>query len=102
MKVEQIDTSTLAGKIEVMKLAAAGREVVARTSNTKHDFGLTQSPCWDWFQFDYAIAAEAVGPNEVYVVLANGFVMAARRTKESADKWAKNNGGTVVRYVRAD
>ncbi|WWW34542.1 hypothetical protein V8017_16165 [Stenotrophomonas rhizophila] len=104
MNLEQIDTSTTAGKAEVMRLAAAGRRV-AYSNSVHHEWGLSKAPLWDWRTRDYAIIAEPVGPDEVWVVYKGTTVamgpfgdgqLAADRAEDAGP------GYTVVRYVRAD
>lgn len=60
MNLEQIDTSTTAGKAEVMRLAAEGRRV-AYSSAGHHEWAVAVYPRWDWRTRDYAIIAEPVG-----------------------------------------
>ena len=71
MNLEQIDTSTTAGKAEVMRLAAEGRRVVYREHvvgrSQWRDHGTFKDPDWDWLHIDYAIIA-ALTPPEGYVV----------------------------------
>ena len=98
MNLEQIDTSTAAGKAEVMRLAAEGRDVSERTI----PFGkwsATSFPLWDWRSHDYAIISEPVGPEEVWVVMDNSI---HSMTEASAKSYAEAHGLQVVRYRRAD
>ena len=54
MNLEQIDTSTTAGKAKVMQLAAEGRRVAY--SNAGHnEWAVAFYPRWDWSTLDYAI-----------------------------------------------
>jgi len=98
MNLEQIDTSTTAGKAEVMRLAAAGRRV-AYSNSGHHEWGLSKAPLWDWRTRDYAIIAEPVGPDEVWVNEFNGTLYASP-DREIADRF--NLSAVSVRYIRAD
>lgn len=107
MKLEQIDTSTTAGKAEVMRLAATGRAVAEASMQSGvlnsfySKFSATSFPIWDWKNHNYAIIAEPVGPDEVWVVFERG-------AKVTFMDWARANShaeryeGTVVRYLRAE
>lgn len=107
MNLEQIDTSTTAGKAEVMRLAAEGRRVayIPRASPGQYCFTEAENPGWDWPTLDYAIVAEPFeseedynGPSTVYVFVdkagnALGFgesIHMARRSEKA------------VKYIRAD
>jgi hypothetical protein len=62
MNLEQIDTSTTAGKAEVMRLAAEGRRVVRnyRCATDHSQCGwheVTGKPSWNWEAGDFAIIA---------------------------------------------
>lgn len=91
MKLEQIDTSTTAGKAEVMRLAAEGRKVVAKSRSVSEDYQPAFAPVWDWSGGDYAIISEPVGPEEVWVQQRDGALWAYPEDREGS-----------VRYVRAD
>jgi hypothetical protein len=92
MKLEQIDTSTTAGKAEVMRLAAEGRRVAARWHGREANaWWSPDRPEWDWTKSDYAIIAEPVGPDEVWVQQRDGALWAYPEDREGC-----------VRYVRAD
>ncbi len=54
MNLEQIDTSTTAGKAEVMQLAAEGRDVVFQV-HSSYEWIIASHPQWDWDSRDYAI-----------------------------------------------
>lgn len=108
MNLEPIDTSTAAGKAEVMRLAAEGRRVAMRLKISDHPWavlcGRDENPR-NWALNDYAIIAEPVGPEEVWatvygdspVVLGyHGCEVDARRSAEGV------HGTVAVRYVRAD
>ena len=60
MNLEQIDTSTTAGKAEVMRLAAEGRRVVAGPAGASPFAELMNAPSWDWKSNTYAIISELV------------------------------------------
>lgn len=99
MNLEQIDTSTTAGKAEVMRLAAEGRRVATRApENSK--WWETQVPDWNWHGELYAIISEPVGMEEIWVVV--GFADGSF-SKQGAEELAAERPGTaVVRYIRAD
>lgn len=104
MKLEQIDTSTTAGKARVMQLAAEGRMVAARPFSDMTKWDIHLIPTWDWWAFQYAIIAKPVGPDEVWVTLSpDGEAIATHR---SEPQWlprdSRGRVATVVRYVRAD
>lgn len=104
MNLEQIDTSTTAGKAEVMRLAAEGRRV-ASMSKSREDWAWAecqQDTAWMWGEFDYAIIAEPVGPDEIWATVIDGnVVMDAHATEQEADA-ALNRGWQKVKYIRAD
>ncbi|NGM56504.1 hypothetical protein G5C63_19555 [Stenotrophomonas pavanii] len=104
MNLEQIDTSTAAGKACVMQLAAEGRYIAERTIPLGK-WSATSFPLWDWRSHEYAVIAEPVesgedytGPSTVYVFVdksgnALGFgesIHMARRSEKA------------VKYIRAD
>ncbi len=99
MNLEQIDTSTTAGKAEVMRLAAEGRKVAYSTKRAEH-WAEARNPIWDWHTTDYAIVVEPVGPEEVWVVvgLSDGAF-----SKQGAEKLADEHPCTeVVKYISAE
>lgn len=101
MNLEQIDTSATAGKAEVMRLAAEGRKV-ACVSKSREDWSWAecqQEPAWMWVEFDYAIIAEPVGPEEVWLVVREGTTF---NSQYDAERLAAAKGGEVVLYRRAD
>ncbi|OWB46512.1 hypothetical protein [Stenotrophomonas maltophilia] len=99
MNLEQIDTSTTAGKAEVMRLAAEGRRV-AYSNAGHHEWALAADPRWDWRTRDYAIIAEPVGPEELWVILGRNGAVADVTAVEECIEDASND--RVVRYIRAD
>ncbi|MBO3002251.1 hypothetical protein J5H43_01820 [Stenotrophomonas maltophilia] len=104
MNLEQIDTSTTAGKAEVMRLAAEGRKVFSTRRKDGGGVGPVDPP-WNWQDFDYAIIAEPVGPEEVWVAFSkDGEVATARCMEADADRVMRRIGhcGQSVRYIRAD
>lgn len=103
MKLEEIDTSTTAGKAEVMRLAAEGRRVAVRKRLPLPSTWFTSvAEAWNWFEYDYAIISEPVGPEEVWVVIqADGSVLVTCDTKERAES-VRGNNLRVVQYLRAD
>lgn len=90
MNLEQIDTSTTAGKAEVMRLAAEGRRVVWRFKGGRKwipgDAGN-----WNWPECDFAIITEPVGPGEVWIQQRNGALWAYPEERDGS-----------MRYVRAE
>jgi len=97
MNLEQIDTSTTAGKAEVMRLAAEGRRVAFRCGALARWYESLNS-AWDWLTYDYAIIAEPVGPDEVWgLVHDDGSVLALSSTRLEASERQ-----SLVRYIRAD
>lgn len=102
MNLEQIDTSTTAGKAEVMRLAAEGRKVALRGRYSDLPWGEMEpgdEALWNWGGTDYAIISEPVGPEEVWLVVVKDMSSVGR---EGAEEYAARYGGTVVRYLRAD
>lgn len=100
MNLEQIDTSTTAGKAEVMRLAAEGRRVAARSLFPGSGWKDCPAPVWDWHSGEYAIIAEPVGPEEVWVILSrHGEISDVTAVK---DRFSDVSNDRVVRYIRAD
>lgn len=58
MNLEQIDTSTTAGKARVMKLAAEGRELVSRGQWPGASWEPIAEGDWNWRDFEYAVVSE--------------------------------------------
>lgn len=105
MNLEQIDTSTTAGKAEVMRLAAEGRRVVFRQRGDIAYWEVNDEPVWDWARGDYGIIYEPVGPEEVWVAFTrDGEVSTARCMEVDAERVMRRIGhcGQPVRYIRAD
>lgn len=100
MNLEQIDTSTTAGKARVMQLAAEGRKVATRHIYEGCQWSVVEpddQPLWNWGNNDYAIIAEPVGPEEVWVeVCDRGFAHTVNTDPVSG------KGYVAVRYVRAE
>ncbi|QDY48776.1 hypothetical protein [Stenotrophomonas maltophilia] len=94
MNLEQIDTSTTAGKAEVMRLAAEGRRVAAfLPTQPTAKWGEVDDPVWDWHRTQYAIIAEPVGPEAMWIGFNDGgFVCGTSRTPYRG----------FERYIRAD
>ena len=94
-----------------MQLAAEGRKVAIRSQPGAHPMNSDVNlypwvysagihPSWNWSQCEYAIVAEPVGPEEVYMaVSSDDQVKAVVGTKEGKKEWG---GFLVVRYIRAD
>lgn len=107
MNLEQIDTSTTAGKAEVMRLAAEGRRVAMIDPNDlSPKWGINPNPLWNWEAYNYAIISEPVGPEEVWVPVNEiGDVYGAvYYSEDKAFEHAKGRQypGAAVRYIRAD
>lgn len=100
MNLEQIDTSTTAGKARVMQLAAEGRRVAQRYLGESQYEDISE-PKWDWVLMDYAIIAEPVGPEELFAVVFTTHTGVWVEQGE-AGKIASERGGQVVKYIRAD
>lgn len=106
MNLEQIDTSTTAGKRRVMELAEQGRKIVYRVrpadSHAWHDHAKWGEPDWDWLHIDYAIIAEPVGPEEVWVIVDEGKAAISTFKPDHGRGPLIADGHDVVRYIRAD
>ena len=109
MNLEPIDTSTTAGKARVMQLAAEGRKVAMHPREKAAADALGwislngDSDEWDWPHFDYAIIAEPVGRDEVWVLVTErGDAESVWHQHVSAYRSAKREGLKAVRYIRAD
>lgn len=101
MNLEQIDTSTTAGKAEVMRLAAEGRRVAQRYIGESRYADISE-PKWDWVLMDYAIIAQPVGPEEVWHVVHADGRTSSFDCQAEAERWAIKHGIAAVRYIRAD
>lgn len=102
MNLEQIDTSTTAGKAEVMRLAAEGRRVAYSVKGAPAWMECPgEQLSWNWVAVDYAIIAEPVGPEEVWVVEFNGSLYANEK-REASLRFAADVGATPVLYIRSD
>ncbi|EKT4106605.1 hypothetical protein QEG46_002601 [Stenotrophomonas maltophilia] len=106
MNLEQIDTSTTAGKAEVMRLAAEGRRVAYRLSKRRslmtgipQAWEVAAAPTWNWVTREYAIISEPVGPEEVWVTVSEGDPIDVYKSETTA---VCSHSWKVVRYVRAD
>lgn len=99
MNLEQIDTSTTAGKAEVMRLAAEGRRVAFAEVHEPIEWRDCPKPSWGWDRFLYAIIAEPVGPEEVFVTVCEGDPIDVYKSETTA---ICSNRLEVVRYIRAD
>lgn len=104
MNLEQIDTSTTAGKAEIMRLAAEGRRVAYLSGwNGKWVACGSDPVTWNWESMEYAIIAEPVGPEEVWVVHHKDGDQSLMSGKKEAYEWVSNDiGDKAVRYIRAD
>lgn len=93
MNLEPIDTSTTAGKAEVMRLAAEGRGLAYKNRfNKKWERHVQPEICdWDWRTASFAIIAEPDFPDEVWIQQRDGALWAYPQDREGS-----------VRYVRAD
>lgn len=100
MKLEPIDTSATAGKARVMQLAAEGRGVAWRDNvdATMHWYRAA-IPKWDWRDCDYAIIAEQVGPDEVWLTYNEDGKWFA--TSDHCPEW-QQPGISHIRYRRVE
>lgn len=101
MNLEPIDTSTTAGKAEVMQLAAEGRQLLVRPAKTSDSWEPIHECAaeWGWRECEYAIQTEPVGPDVVWVEFD--------RYGGLLNAWSTDIGSGIperkmVRYVRAD
>lgn len=105
MKLEKIDTSTTAGKAEVMRLAAEGRKVAYKSVDLNLWIEVCP-PSWNWYQCDYAIIVEPVGPREVWLILTSDGreVGLAKDEREAHSEISRISGERLftVRYVRSE
>ncbi|WP_329759286.1 hypothetical protein [Stenotrophomonas geniculata] len=102
MNLEQIDTSTTAGKIRVMELATQGRKVAYCARSVAHWTSIDSAITWNWLSCDYAIIADPVGPEEVWHVVHADGRTSSFDCQAEAERWAKKHGIQAVRYIRAD
>ncbi|MCX2894361.1 hypothetical protein ORG27_12315 [Stenotrophomonas lactitubi] len=101
MNLEQIDTSTTAGKIRVMELAEQGRKVAYSARHATYWVPIDRNITWNWHSCDYAIISEPVGPEEVWVVELNGRLYANEK-RDACQRLAADVFSKPVRYIRAD
>lgn len=100
MNLEQIDTSTTAGKAEVMRLAAEGRRVAYLSGwNGKWVACGSDPVTWNWESMDYAIIAETACPDEVWLTFNEAGKLFA--TSDCRPEW-QQPGISHVRYLRVD
>lgn len=65
MKVKNIDTTSIEGKIKVMQAFAAGAKIACcGTRPGDLDWRVATTPTWDWCSYSYDIIAE---PEVVYI-----------------------------------
>lgn len=103
MNLEQIDTSTTAGKAEVMRLAAEGRRVTFRPKDEFDYWEVNDEPVWDWTRGDYAIIAEPVGPEFIWADFTSNETRAHYMDNDAdARSWSSKFNVELVRYIRAD
>lgn len=103
MNLEQIDTSTTAGKAEVMRLAAEGRKCFSKFKKADYVIDIIDSQTheFDWSSFDYVVTVKSELPDEVWVSRFCGKIYAAD-SRDSAERFACDTGCSPVRYIRAD
>jgi hypothetical protein len=65
MRRKNIDTSTTAGKIEVMRAFLEGKKLAWKSAKGSTWFPLSGEPRWYWHYYDFAVVEE---PAEVWVV----------------------------------
>lgn len=100
MNLEQIDTSTTAGKAEVMRLAAEGWRIAIDYQDGRgwQVWGVDNDIEWNWGSQSFAIISEPFGPEEVWgLVHDGGSVLALSSTRLEASERQ-----SLVRYIRAD
>lgn len=107
IKVKNIDTSTIDGKIAVMQAYKNGAKIAmrARRHYPKVWVSAGGQPAWSWYGYDYAVIEE---PQEMWVVqeLYDGEVVSTfvRDTKEQAEAWAASHRssqkGVAYRVVK--
>ncbi|NRP03277.1 hypothetical protein [Stenotrophomonas maltophilia] len=107
MNLEQIDTSTTAGKAEVMRLAAEGRQLLIRSADLSDSWEPIHEIVaeWNWRECEYGILAAPGMPERLWIVLADDGSFAgvgSYHTEAYAKKWSANYGGIPVEFVRAD
>jgi hypothetical protein len=105
MKLEPIDTSTTAGKAEVMRLASEGRKVATRGISGRDSWsavGLLNQPLWNWGNYDYAIIAQPVGPEEMWVVIYPAGGSNVFEFHREAEDHARRCNAAAVRYRRVE
>lgn len=111
MKLEDIDTSTIEGKIKVMQAYAAGRKLVYkdRRFNTWIKCNV---PLWNWAEYDYAVVKAPCSLWLVEVKHAVSGVLYTTyycNTEQEAEgckrEWKCNSGGdfdiTITKFVEA-
>lgn len=102
MKLEQIDTSTTAGKAEVMRLASEGRKVAVRhRAMSGCAFCATDRVSWDWTRLDFAIITQPVGPDEVWVLI-NPMGLPVDVSSKGPNYWKLGDTLNAVRYRRVE
>ncbi len=100
MKLENIKTGNVEGKISVMQLAKEGRRVANYTSGVWLE---DSSPSWNWDRLDYGIIIDQPSQDHLWFTAIAGRVQDGPYEDESsARERAKSYGGEVVSYVRSD
>lgn len=103
MNLEPIDTSTTAGKAEVMRLAAEGRKVAGARKGPGNVWDHVVRPTWNWEVCNFAIIAEPVAPEEVWVIVTKrGAALSVWHSKDEAKIESEDHSFNLVRYVRSD
>ena len=103
MNLEQIDTSTTAGKAEVMRLAAEGRRVARKSILPMSVWEKWPYPEWNWGSVDYAIIAEPAGPEFIWADFTSNEPRAHYMDNDAdARSWSSKFKVELVRYIRAD
>lgn len=91
IKVKNIDTSTIDGKIAVMQAYKNGAKIAMRARRHYPHIWVSAGspPAWSWYGYDYAVIEE---PQELWAVLEelNGKITGSyvRETKEAAEAFA--------------
>ena len=99
IKVKNIDTSTIDGKIAVMQAYKDGARI-ACTPRGDATRWVSCSPVWAWASYDYSVIEE---PQEMWVVqeLLAGDILSTYvcETPEQAEAWAAKNNNPCSNVV---
>lgn len=104
IKVKNIDTSTIDGKIAVMQAYKNGDKIAMRAKyNGPNRWVSANKPAWSWYDYDYAVIEKPlemwavvgeVGGRPISITLAD--------SKATAESWAHSWNNPINRaYYRA-